>query len=715
MVLLCVFMSVPGHARPELHVRTLSSRPDSISGGDVLVELRVPRGSDWSARLNSKDVTGIFQSGADSGVFIALLEQLNVGQNLLEISAGGQVGARVELRNHPKSGPIFSGRHQEPFVCQTEANGLGNELDRQCNVARVVQYYYKPRIATHGEGKDSTSAEENDAISLVPGLKPYNVDNNQASDVVQTTISNGRTVNFIVRREIGVINRGVYDIRFLHQPGEPLPTPWTPPMSGWNGRLVYIFGAGCSAGYRQGVLERPTETASLLLESGYAIVTSTLNNFSNGCNDRIAAETLSMVKEHFIEEYGMPLFTIGVGGSGGGIEQYLIAQNYPGLLDGIMPSSAFPDITTTIQSPIDCALLEQAFQASGLQWTDDQKTAVSGFATWRTCVPYWSSHKSWVDPRACDPVLDDNLIYNSSTNPQGVRCDIFNGAINIFGRNPRTGRAFRPLDNVGVQYGLVAFNGGKITAEQFIDLNERVGGYDEDGNITHDRMEADMEGVRIAYNRGLVLTGGGLNTIPIIDASWYTDDLADIHDRVRSLITRARLIATYGHADNQVVLLYPRPDIIPFMSPKGPGSYLAMLSERGRNLVQLMDLWLTNIAVDPRPGTQPERVVRNKPLDLVDGCWMSNGERIVEPATFPRAGRCNGEYVVHGNPRIATGAPLTNNIIKCELKPIRADDYLQPLSDEQLRRLGVVFKSGICDYSRVGKGYEMVSEAWRRF
>ncbi len=38
-----------------------------------------------------------------------------------------------------------------------------------------------------------------------------------------------------------------------------------------------------------------------------------------------------MVKEHFVEDHGVPLYTVGVGGSGGAIQQYVYAQNHPGL------------------------------------------------------------------------------------------------------------------------------------------------------------------------------------------------------------------------------------------------------------------------------------------------------------------------------------------------------------------------------------------------
>ena len=52
---------------------------------------------------------------------------------------------------------------------------------------------------------------------------------------------------------------------------------------------------------------------------------------------------------------------------------------------------------------------------------------------------------------------------------------------NIYGRDPATNFARSPPDNVGLQYGLDAVNKGLISAEEFVTLNEKIGGYDRDG------------------------------------------------------------------------------------------------------------------------------------------------------------------------------------------------------------------------------------------
>ena len=47
-----------------------------------------------------------------------------------------------------------------------------------------------------------------------------------------------------------------------------------------------------------------------------------------------------MTKERFVERYGVPRYTVGVGGSGGAIQQYVYGQNHPGLLDAAIAVSS---------------------------------------------------------------------------------------------------------------------------------------------------------------------------------------------------------------------------------------------------------------------------------------------------------------------------------------------------------------------------------------
>jgi hypothetical protein len=247
-----------------------------------------------------------------------------------------------------------------------------------------------------------------------------------------------------------------------------------------------------------------------------------------------------------------------------------------------------------------------------------------------------------------------------------------------------------------------------------VELNERIGGYDEDGHIVAMRTEADPEAVRFAYQRGLVLTaGGGLSQIPIIDWQPYSDDLANQHDHFRSHVTRARLMAVNGSAGNQVIVMYPRytvMDIVVFMKAL---NFEAAWPERMGGLVRQMDRWLDNIRADSASGTLDEKVARDKPADLADGCWTTYGEHIVEPATFDGQGRCNQLYPPHGDPRIAAGGPLTDDVLKCAVKPVDPVDYSHPLTTSQLARLKATFPAGVCDYSRPGVGQQVTTTTWQ--
>src|SRR3989441_4587854 len=58
-------------AKPHFRIVTLSTRPDTVSGGNVLVRIDVPRDMEFNAvkvLLNGHDVTSAFQPDASGGV-----------------------------------------------------------------------------------------------------------------------------------------------------------------------------------------------------------------------------------------------------------------------------------------------------------------------------------------------------------------------------------------------------------------------------------------------------------------------------------------------------------------------------------------------------------------------------------------------------------------------------------------------------------------------
>jgi hypothetical protein len=267
---------------------------------------------------------------------------------------------------------------------------------------------------------------------------------------------------------------------------------------------------------------------------------------------------------------------------------------------------------------------------------------------------------------------------------------------NIYGRDPQTGFARKPQDNVGLQYGLAALNSGAISVDEFLDLNQRIGGNDIDGGFVAARSVADPVALRALYASGLMNSGGGgLANVPILHSRGYTDAAGDIHDRERDFTIRARLEKANGRSDNQVIWIGP--SRVRGEAQPSTRSNLGVLS------IDTMNRWLDAIAADPAP-LSPDKVVRLRPADAVDSCWNEAGERVSERATFDGKGKCNTLYPVHGEPRLVAGALLTNDIVKCALKPIRSKDYQVQFTTAQKQRLTATFPNGVCDFSKVGVG-----------
>ncbi len=684
--ILCLAVAT-GCAEQRLDLSVLSGPPDMVTGGDALVEVSGAGASSLQVELNGRDVTSSFRGVLDPSRLVGRLSELKVGKNTLTAKVGER-SASLELINHPSTGPVFSGPHQAPFVCQTELAGLGPPSDANCSVQTRSTYYYRSTDTVEPQRRGAGRSR------IPPVFKPLDPSVPRPSDIARTTTTQGHEQDFIVRVESGTINRAIYEIAFLHDPADALPDPWSA-TPGWNGRLVYRFGGGCRAGYRQGLIGSPLQDVPSLA-NGYAVAVSSLNVFGNNCNDVISAETAMMVKEHFTESFGAPVHTIGAGGSGGAMQQHLIAQNYPGLLDGIIPGASYPD-TATLAPPItDCSLLARAIDNSSHDWSDAQKKAVSGFATWATCESWMRSFSpSLIQPGSCHEVVPRELIYHPDLRPDGIRCGFHDNLVNLVGRDSASGLAQRALDNVGVQYGLKAFNDGLIDAERFIELNETVGGFDADGNIVPDRSTADTDAVRLLYQTGRVNSGGGsLGAIPIIDTRRYSDPSGNIHDRVRTFMTGARLQRAHGSSGNRVVLTNPPP---------------------GLDVVRLMDQWLDEMAADESGDEPVAAISRSRPEELSDACWSAEGERLADNGAQEESGPCSELYPPSDDPRIAAGAPLGGDILKCQLKPLDPADYGQSLNSEQLNRLRAVFPDGVCDFSKLGIGQVPLERTWIRY
>src|SRR6267143_2956590 len=463
-----------GRSRSQLEITTLSTGPDRVSGGDVLVGVDVPADtglSEVKVFRNGNDVTGVFVPDAAHHVLIGLVSGLTDGRNVLTAATRGtkpSLNARLEIQNFPIYGPIFSGPHQVPWICETDTSGLGPSLDAHCTVPVRYEWFYR-----------STANTFKPLPSLTP---PF------PADLAQTTTIDGRTVNYIVRVESGTIDQSIYRIAIIDDPTAPISNPWSAggkkPGPGWNGKLSLPFGGGCGPAYRSGRNVVPSALSPDPLSLGFAVAFGTRNTLGNGCDDVVSAETLMMIKERFLEQYGIPTFTIGSGGSGGSIQQHLIAHNYPGLLDALTPGISYPDIASVVVDVLDCRILDNYFDniANPADWPGSRRAKVDGYAvnpaTGRTvCQNGWGGFADGLmNPSTrFDPVVPVDVRY-SPANPTGVRADFFDGLVNVFGIDKKTGFARQAYDNIGIQYGLKALNAGDISTTEFLDLNVKIGG-----------------------------------------------------------------------------------------------------------------------------------------------------------------------------------------------------------------------------------------------
>src|SRR5215211_6295665 len=202
----------------EVDLSVLSSRADQVSGGDALVRVDAP--ADLRNKLqvlrNGADVTDAFE--AQDGGLVGLVDGLQLGDNELAVrhnrNSNAPLKARLTLTNYPTEGPMFSGPHQSPFVCKTLNAGLGEPIvDNQ----QGLGYRVGPAANPAGWSEDCSAQTQVDylyrttagSFVALPATGP------RPANMAQTTLSDGRTVDYIVRRERGTINRFIYSFAML--------------------------------------------------------------------------------------------------------------------------------------------------------------------------------------------------------------------------------------------------------------------------------------------------------------------------------------------------------------------------------------------------------------------------------------------------------------------------------------------------------------------
>ncbi len=739
-----------------LGLAVVSSQPQFVSGGDARIRITadVSRLGDVELLLNGSKVNPTLSTQGDTreGVVSGLIN----GKNTLEARHAPSGASKIlELINHPVTGPMFSGPQQTPFVCTTiqgavarqplvdsptapgyrvtNAQGQNIGFSRNCSIDTFVSYFYR-----------------NTAGALVA----WPTSNTRPADMATVTLAGGRTVDFIVRREIGSINRFLYSIAML-APAPSADNSTQNNTSLWNGKLLYWFQGGVAIGYSQGTVHGGSMNAEVFAR-GYAIAHSSGNNTGTHYNLNLSGETAMMVKERFIERYGVPSYTVGLGGSGGAIAQYIIAQNHPGVLDALLPVQSYPDMVTQTIHVGDCELLEHYMDVTdraNAKWrttknrtwlvgmnaeentpggpngrVNDPLAAAKtqlGFSTAvgsTECLPAWRG----LTPLAMNPLFGqapNQQFYEPQSDLAKVRWTHYDDLRNVYGVEAN-GAARPTWDNVGVMYGLQSLKASRITAAEFMHLNWYIGGWKHPSDMVQEgfpfigslspatfdpwsrrnmrlapnattpapRTQGSLDAMRAAYSSGHVFLGQ-LN-VPAIDHRQYMERELDMHNSHQSFAVRKRVSQRMGHSDNLVI----------WFTDTTPG--VAKFSQ-SLEALDVMDQWITNIRANPG-----RTIAQNKPARAVDSCFglqgqiLNTGDSVWDGILNNlSAGACTRQFPLYSTSRIVAGAPLEGGIYACALKSVDtalADGTFAPWvpTTAEVAQLRQVFPSGVCDYSK---------------
>ncbi|TKB50246.1 hypothetical protein FCL40_03540 [Ferrimonas sediminicola] len=633
------------------------------------------------------------------------------------------------------SQPLYAGPRQYPFFCMTLLAGLGQPAVDNHQGYGVPVYEERggrpgSRIVGYSRDCGLPSRLSYYFADIRGQVRRYDPGAPPPPEAVAQTRLGSDLVPEIYRVESGTINRYIYHIAMLATPQQArTEAPW------WNRKLIYQFHGGSGIGFRQGRVKpiRLLSKRREQLRSGYAVITSSGNKTSYTYDMIRAEDTARRVKRQFTSLYGQPRYTIGIGGSGGGLAQYLMAQNRAGVFDGALALYAYPDMVTQTLYGLDCDLLNTyyAFRARrNHRWQDfDNRVSLEGmnaragfdhkaafleplnqllhgrWPSWpegsSECINGWfglsalihNPHQGYIRPMFSEPIQARG------------HWSYWEDLVEIYGRDAR-GYARSAWGNMGVQYGLRPLVSGQLTMGEFLHLNRHIGSWRRphrmeaesiwlplgnklplwlslwgNHNITEgapaERRQPDPIAVERAYRSGQVFVGS--NPLPVIDLRHYLEPELDMHHLSASFEARARILAWEGHRDNQVIWVSHR-DYTPIAE-----AFAAM------------EGWLeAKVRGEPRPAgledqcfdEQGKVIYRGE--DAWDGEWNHR-----EP------GACSQRYPHFSNSRVQAGGPWLGSVFQCRLIPLEQavarGQYGSLDVGPYLARLKAIFPGGVCD------------------
>jgi hypothetical protein len=757
----------PGLSGPAMtvQVRVLSSPAQWVSGGDARIHVRAAPGQrdKLELLLNGQRTNVAFKEVADG--LEGVVRGLKLGDNRLEVKhRNANVRDEITLTNWPITGPMFTGPQQVPFVCTTNQGAVGRQplvdsatapgykvtdaggnaigYSRNCSIDTIVTYWY--RAATGGN------------------FKALPADGSRPADMGTVTMADGRVVDFIVRREVGSINRFLYSIAML-APAPAADSAAKDDTSLWNGKLLYWFQGGVAIGHSQGTVHSGSMNPDVLGQ-GWAIVHSSGNNTGTHYNMNLAGETAMMTKERFIERYGVPLYTVGLGGSGGAIQQYLIAQNHPGVLDGLLPVQSYPDMVTQTIHVGDCELLEYYMDATdrtNAKWrTTKNRTwlvgmnaeqddvgnnakvndplaplkLALGYSTAKgstECIPAWRG----LTPLAMNPwygQAPNQQFWEPQSEIAAIRWTHYDDLRNVYGVDA-TGAARVTWDNVGVQYGLRSLKEGKITPAEFLHLNWNIGGWKHPSQMVQETFPFFGTG-QSEINKALSIPGyfdpwssKNANRSPApgtpaprskgdpiaMRAAYTSGHVFSGNLEVPAIDHRQYMEreldmhnSHQSFASRQRVLhkMGHSDNMVIWFTDTRPGVPKASQSLEA---LAVMDEWMRNIRLNPGKG-----ITGNKPEKAADACYDLQGKLMYRGSDAwngildgNAAGVCTQAFPLYGTSRIVAGAPIEGAIYACAKKSVDAavaDGTYAPWTPNaaEVAQLKQIFPEGICDYGK---------------
>jgi hypothetical protein len=127
----------------------------------------------------------------------------------------------------------------------------------------------------------------------------------------------------------------------------------------------------------------------------------------------------------------------------------------------------------------------------------------------------------------------------------------------------------------------------------------------------------------------------------------------------------------------------------------------ALLSTGGRR---------TPAPLDRSQRPHAEKVARNRPAEARDACTIAGVTYDWTPGSI-----CELQFTYTGLTRTAAGGPDTNDVLKCQLKPLNGAEYNVSFTETQWARLQQAFPQGVCDYAKPGVAQQPSAAPWLSF